>query len=330
MRLVIQIPCFNEAQTLPQTVADLPREIPGVAEIIVLVIDDGSTDNTLEVARRCGVDHVVRIKNNRGLANAFRTGIDASLKLGADIIVNTDADNQYVGSDISQLVQPLLAGEAEVVIGDRKTASVSHFSKKKKLLQAVGSCVVRKLSNTTIGDAVSGFRAFSREAALQLNVLSSFSYTIETLIQAGKKRLAITSVPIGTNAKTRESRLFRNTPEFIRRSLTTMVRTYAMYEPLRVFVCFSFFLMFVGAVPVVRFLYFFFTGDGDGHVQSLVLGSVLLLMGFLTLMIGLVADLISFNRQLLETALEKIRRLELREEVFSDESQPPARKNLRA
>lgn len=315
MKVIVQIPCFNEEHTLPQTLQDIPREIPGADIVEVLIIDDGSTDGTLFAAREHGVDHIVRHRGNRGLAATFRTGLDACLKLGADVIVNTDGDNQYSGADICKLVAPIIQGDADLVIGDRQTAQVKHFSKGKKVLQAVGSFVVRKLSGTRVPDAVSGFRAISRDAALRMNVVSSFSYTIETIIQAGASRLAIESVPVGTNAKTRESRLFRSIPQFIGRSVSTMVRMYSMYQPLRVFTFISGMLLMVGMLPIARFLYFYLTGSGDGHIQSLVLGGVVLSMGFLLLMIGLVADLISFNRQLMEVMLEKLRRLESRMEA---------------
>ena len=311
MKLIVQIPCFNEAETLQQTVAAIPRQIPGVDEVEILVIDDGSTDGTAAHAREIGVDHTVRHKNNKGLARSFRTGIETCLELGADIIVNTDGDNQYAGADIPRLIAPILAGEADIVVGDRQTANVPHFSFGKKRLQALGSFVVRQLSHTEVPDAVSGFRAISREAALQLNIVSSFSYTIEMLIQAGRKQMAVTSVPVGTNAKTRRSRLFKNVPSFISQSLVTMVRMYAMYRPLRVFFYIGTTLSIVGALPILRFVYLYLAGDGAGHIQSLVLGGVLVVLGFMALLIGLVADLIGFNRQLVEITLEKVRRLEL-------------------
>ena len=324
MKLIIQIPCYNEEETLPQTVRDLPREIEGVDCVEVLIIDDGSTDRTVDVAKSLGVDHIVRHKCNRGLARTFRTGIDACLRLGADIIVNTDGDNQYCGADIPKLIRPILEGRADMVVGDRQTSQVPHFSRSKKFLQYVGSAVVRKLSETDVPDTVSGFRAFSREAAMNLNIVSPFSYTIETIIQAGKKHMAIASVPIRTNPKTRESRLFKSIPSFIRNSVATMVRMYAMYQPLRVFTYIALVLGLLGSLPIVRFLYYYFTGDGSGHIQSLLLGSVLLLMGFGAAMLGLVADLISFNRQLIEMGLERIRRLECRSLMGNPSSDSPA------
>jgi len=312
MKLIVQIPCYNEEDTLPQTLADIPREIPGIDVVEILVVDDGSSDRTAEVARALGVDHVIRNKANRGLARSFRIGVDACLRLGADIIVNTDGDNQYAGRDIPRLCEPILRGEADIVIGDRQTDSVAHFSPLKKRLQRTGSAVVRALSETDVADAVSGFRALSREAAIQLNIVSPFSYTIEMVIQAGKKQLAIRSVPVATNPKLRSSRLFRSVPQFIRDQLTTIVRMYSMYQPLRVFFYIGTALSLVGAVPIARFLWFVARGDSDGHIQSLVLGGILLMMGFLTFMIGLVADLIQFNRQLLEMVLERMKALEHR------------------
>lgn len=311
MKLIIQIPCYNEAQTLPQTIADLPRTLPGIDVIEMLVIDDGSTDDTAHIAGVLGVHHVVRHKHNQGLARAFRSGLEAALQAGADVIVNTDADNQYVGADIALLVSPILAKEADMVIGDRQTDSIPHFSPLKKWLQRLGSGVVRRLSGVDIPDAVSGFRAFSREAAIRLNVLSNFSYTIETVIQAGKRNLTVYSVPIRTNPTRRPSRLFRNIPHFIQQSLVTMVRVYAMYKPLRVFFYIGSIFVLLGSLPIIRFLYFYLQGAGQGHIQSLLLGSMFVLIGVFAWLIGLLADLISFNRQILEMTLERVRRMEL-------------------
>lgn len=311
MKLIIQIPCYNEELTLPQTIADLPRQIPGIDSIEYLIVDDGSTDRTVEVARSLGVHHIVRNKQNRGLARTFRTAVDAALRAGADIIVNTDGDNQYRGADIALLVQPILDGQADVVIGDRQTHKVTHFSMLKRLLQRLGSTVVRSLSGVEVPDAVSGFRAFSRSAALQFNILSSFSYTIEMLIQVGKKHIAYQSVPIHTNHKTRESRLFKSIPKFIERQLTTMFRMYSMYQPLRLFFYLGLLLCIIGIVPIARFIYFAFIGQGDGHIQSLVIGGAILVIGSLTLITGLLSDLVNYNRQLIELTLEKVRRIEL-------------------
>jgi glycosyltransferase involved in cell wall biosynthesis len=307
MKLIVQIPCYNEEQTLPRTVADIPRQIEGIDRVEVLVIDDGSTDGTANVARQLGVDHLVRHTRNKGLASAFRTGLGVCLRLNADIIVNTDADNQYPGDEIANLIRPILEGRADVVVGDRQTRSLKHFSTGKRTLQALGSFVVRRLSDTEVPDAVSGFRALSREAALRINIVSSFSYTIEMLIQAGKKQLAVTSVPIQVNPQSRPSRLFRSVPHFIAQSVATMIRTYTIYKPLRVFTLLGLALVLLGLAPVARFLYFYFTGDGGGHIQSLVLAAVLLVTGFFTLLVGILADLIASNRKLIEMILERQR-----------------------
>ncbi len=311
MKLIVQIPCYNEELTLPQTVRDIPRSIPGIDKVEILIIDDGSTDRTIAVARELGVEHIVCNKQNKGLARTFRAGLDACLHQGADIIVNTDGDNQYAGADIPKLVAPILAGRADIVVGDRQTDTVAHFSPLKKLLQKVGSSFVRRLSETEVTDAVSGFRAFSRDAAIKMNVVSSYSYTIETLIQAGKKHLAVVSVPIGTNAKTRESRLFKSIPDFIQRQVTTIIRMYAMYQPLRAFFYIGLITSLTGLVPIVRFLYFYAIGEGDGHLQSIILGGVFLTLGFISFLAALLADLIGHNRQLLEMTLERVRRMEL-------------------
>ncbi|MDP5029818.1 glycosyltransferase family 2 protein [Paraglaciecola sp.] len=311
MKLIVQIPCYNEELTLPATFHDIPKQIPGIDVVEIMIIDDGSSDKTIEIAEQLGVHHIIRNKKNRGLARTFRTGIDACLKCGADIIVNTDGDNQYAGWDIPKLIQPILDGKADVVVGDRKTSEIVHFSPFKKFLQRLGSYVVKALSGVKVPDAVSGFRAYSRDAALQLNIVSPFSYTIEALIQAGKKHMAVASVPVETNAKTRESRLFTSIPKFIERQLTTIVRMYTMYQPLKVFVLIGGIISLVGIIPIIRFLYFYFTGDGEGHIQSLILGGVLTMLGFITFLIAILADLMNFNRQLIEQTLEKVRRIEL-------------------
>ncbi len=324
MKLIVRIPCLNEEETLPQTVADIPRLIRGVDRVELLIVDDGSTDRTVAVARELGVEHIVRHRNTKGLARAFRTGIDACLARGADIIVNTDGDNQYCGADIPALIEPILKGEADIVVGDRQTHTIAHFSAFKKFLQKAGSAVIRGLSGTSVPDAVSGFRAISREAALQLNIVSSFSYTIEMLIQAGRKNMAVAAVPVRTNSKTRDSRLFTSIPQFLERSLTTMVRMYSMFRPLKVFFVIGLTLSLIGMAPVLRFLYLYFSGDGAGHIQSLVLGGALLIIGFMTFLIGLLADLISFNRQLVEMTLEKVRRIELKMGVPDDSMEDTA------
>ena len=271
-KLIIQIPCFNEAETLPETLVALPRRIDGIDQIEVLVIDDGSHDGTAEVARRFGAHHIVRHRRNRGLAAAFQSGLDAALAAGADIIVNTDADGQYEGADIARLVAPVIAHQADIVIGDRGVASNAHFGPFKRLLQRAGSSVVRRLSRTDVTDAVSGFRAISRAAAQRITITTEFSYTTDMLIQAGRKRLKIVSVPIRTHAAVRPSRLFTSIPQFITRQLMTMARAYATYNPLRTFALIGTTLAVIGLLPILRFLYFWATGDGDGHVQSLVLG----------------------------------------------------------
>ncbi|MBI1300810.1 MAG: glycosyltransferase [Alphaproteobacteria bacterium] len=310
MKLIIQIPCYNEEKTLPQVLEGIPKKIDGVSIIETLVIDDGSSDMTQAVARAQGVNHIIVNKSNMGLGKTFRRGIDACLLLGADIIVNTDGDNQYNSEDIAKLVKPIVDGKADVVIGDREIQSVEHFSPFKKLLQRLGSYVVRKVSKVDVPDAVSGFRAFSKEAAQQLNIISVFSYTIEMLIQIGHGRISYTSVPIRTNPKTRESRLFQSIPEFITKSVIIIIRTYIMHKPLKVFFGLGFIIAFLGLLPIVRFLFFFLLNDYGGHVQSLILGSVLFLVGFMIVLIGLVADLISYNRQLIEQCLTKLRKLE--------------------
>jgi glycosyltransferase involved in cell wall biosynthesis len=312
VKVIVQIPCFNEEVTLPLVVAGIPRVIPGVERVEILVIDDGSTDRTADVARRLGVDHIVRHRCNKGLAYAFQTGMERCLALGADIIVNTDGDNQYAGADIPGLIAPIIAGEADIVIGDRAPASLPRFSPLKRRLQSLGSFVVRQLSATDVPDAVSGFRAISRAAALDLNIVSRFSYTIEMLIQAGRKRMAIASMPVRTNPETRQSRLFKSIPNFLRRSVGTMVRMYSMYQPLRAFFYIGLVLSIAGSLPILRFLYLYYiVGEGDGKIQSLVIGGVLMVIGLTTFLIGLLADLVSFNRRLIEMTLEKVRRLEL-------------------
>jgi glycosyltransferase involved in cell wall biosynthesis len=312
-KLIIQIPCLNEASTLPAVLRDLPASIPGIDVIETLVIDDGSRDGTSEVARRLGVHHVVRFRRNKGLAAAFMTGIDAALKLGADYVVNTDGDNQYEGSDIPRLLEPLLAGQADICIGDRNIKALEHLSPSRKFLQRLGSWVVRQVSNTQIPDTTSGFRAYTRDAALRMVVVSEFSYTLESIIQAGKRRMAIAHVPVRTNPGTRDSRLFDSVFSYIKKSAATIVRIYASYEPLKVFSYIGSIIFGIGFLISLRFLYFYLTGTGFGHLQSLILSAVLMIVGFQILLIGLVADLISGSRKLLEDVLYRVRSLEIRQ-----------------
>ena len=312
MKLIIQIPCYNEADNLPETLAALPRTLPGVDVVEILVIDDGSTDGTSEVAAKLGVHHIERHRANRGLAAAFRTGLDRALAEGADVIVNTDADNQYEGDDVKKLIAPVVAGEADLVIGDRAVRNNAHFGGAKRRLQALGSGVVRRLSRTKVPDAVSGFRALSRRAAQRINITSDFSYTTEMLIQAGRKRMAVVSVPVRTNGAVRPSRLFRSIPHFIVNTAVTMLRAWAMYNPLRAFVSVGLVAFLIGMAPMVRFTWFYFQGDGGGHVQSLIIGGVMMILGVVAMMLGALADLIGRNRNLMEQTLERMRLIEER------------------
>jgi glycosyltransferase involved in cell wall biosynthesis len=311
MKCIIQIPCYNEERTLPETVAALPRALAGVDVLEYLVIDDGSSDDTAAVAAALGVHHVVRLPRNAGLARAFMAGLEASVQRGADIIVNTDADNQYVADDIHLLVAPILDGRADLVVGDRGVGRVKHFSGVKRLLQRFGSWVISQAAGTPIPDATSGFRALTRDAALHTMVLSDYSYTLETLIQAGARRTAVVYVPVRTNPPTRPSRLMNNLPHYLANSTATIVRAYALYRPLRVFTIVGVVALGVGMLIGLRFLYFYLQGAGNGHVQSLILAAVLLILGFQTLLIGLVADMIGANRKILEEMLYRARRAEL-------------------
>lgn len=309
-RLIVQIPCLNEEQTLASAIADIPREIEGIDKVEILIIDDGSTDGTAKVATDWGADHIIRNGTNLGLAQSFQRGLDAALRLGADIIVNTDGDNQYHGADITKLVAPILAGQADIVVGDRQTENIKHFSPLKRALQKAGSRTVGRLAGADVSDAVSGFRAFSRSAAMGMTVRSTFSYTTETLIQAGRKRLRITSVPIQTNKVERPSRLFKSIPQFLSRTGRTMLRAYAMYEPLKIFLMLGVVLMAAGALPVLRFVAHYALGDGEGMIQSLVIGGALFVMGGICAMFALIADLVAYNRMLLEQTLERVRKIE--------------------
>ncbi len=312
MKLIIQIPCLNEEATLPATIADLPRQIEGIDEIELLVIDDGSTDRTVEVAREHGVKHVVRLTNNKGLAAGFQAGLDACLKLGADIVVNTDADNQYRGGDVAKLVAPVLAGEADIVVGDRQVSQIDHFSGSKKVLQRVGSWVVRRLSDTEIADATSGFRAYNREAALGLLVVDNFTYTLESLIQAGKMLVAVDQVEIATNPQTRESRLFDSTGSYVRRNALSILRIYARYEPLRAFATTG---LLVGVLALAAWMPFLIdwilNGDSTGHIQSLILGAVLFIVAIQLLALGVIGDLLAGQRVMTQRVFERVRRVEL-------------------
>jgi len=312
MKLIVQIPCLNEEATLPETVAALPRRIEGIDEVELLVIDDGSTDRTVEVARELGVEHIVRLTNNKGLAAAFQAGLDACLKLGADVVVNTDADNQYSGADVPKLVAPILAGEADMVVGDRRVATIEHFSAGKKALQQLGSWVVRRLSGTEIADTTSGFRAYNREAALSLLVADNFTYTLESLIQAGKMLTAVEQIPIATNPQTRESRLFASTGAYVRRNALSILRIYARYEPLRVFATAS---LVVGLLALGAWMPFLLdwilNGDSSGHIQSLILGAVLFIAAVQLMALGVIGDLLAGQRVMTQRVFERVRRVEL-------------------
>ena len=325
MKLIIQIPCFNEEETLPATLGDLPRQIDGFDTVEWLIIDDGSADRTVEVARAHGVDHVVRLTNNKGLAYAFQAGLDACLKLGADVIVNTDGDNQYNGHDIPKLVVPVLAGDADMVVGDREVQNIDHFSPLKKSLQRLGSWVVRQASSTEVPDTTSGFRAYNREAAMSLVVVSRFTYTLETIIQAGKQYVTTAHVPIRTNPKTRESRLFPSMWSYVRRNALSIFRIYTRYEPLKVFMTAAAFVMLAALIVWGRYAYFYIVeNDGAGHVQSLILGAVLFNAGMVLAALGILGDLLSANSTMLQRVFERVRRIELQLEVPPSHYEPGA------
>jgi len=312
MKLIIQIPCLNEESTLPQTVADLPREIDGIDQVELLVIDDGSTDRTVEVAREIGVEHIVRLTNNKGLAAAFQAGLDACLKLGADIVVNTDADNQYSGADVPKLLGPILAGDADMVVGDRQIETIEHFSASKKALQGIGSWVVRRLSGTAVTDTTSGFRAYNREAALSLLVADNFTYTLESLIQAGKMLVAVEEEKIATNPQTRESRLFGSTGAYVRRNALSILRIYARYEPLRAFFAAGLVVALLALGAWTPFLLdWILHGNTAGHLQSLILGAVLFIVAVQLLALGVIGDLLAGQRVMTQRVFERVRRVEL-------------------
>jgi glycosyltransferase involved in cell wall biosynthesis len=311
MKLIIQIPCFNEAEQLPATLADLPREVEGFDTVEWLVVDDGSTDDTVAVAREHGVDHLVRLTSNKGLATGFQAGIDTSLKLGADVIVNTDADNQYYGPDVAKLVKPIVEGHADMVVGDREVVGIEHFSPLKKALQRLGSWVVRQASSTTVPDTTSGFRAYNREAAIQIMVVSKFTYTLETIIQAGKMLVAVDHVPIRTNPKTRESRLFPSMSAYVRRNAVSIFRIYAQYEPLRVFWSLALIIGLASIAVWIRFAVAYAEGNGKGHVQSLILGAVLFIAAVVLWALGVIGDLLAAQRVMTQRTFERVRRIEL-------------------
>ncbi len=312
MKLIIQIPCLNEAETLPRTLADLPREVDGFDSVERLVVDDGSTDATAEAARAAGVDHIVRLTNNKGLAAAFQAGIDAALKLGADAIVNTDGDNQYAAGDIPKLVAPIVAGDADMVVGCRDMQSIPHFSAAKRILQRLGSWVVRRASGTGVPDTTSGFRAYNREAALQLQVVSKYTYTLESLIQAGKMLVAIDHVEVGTNPKLRESRLFPSTASYVRRNTVAIFRAYAMYEPLRVFTIAASVTAIAALGAWMPFLLdWILHGDRSGHIQSLILGAVLAIAAMQLFALGVIGDALAGQRVISQRVFERVRRVEL-------------------
>lgn len=312
MKLIIQIPCYNEAETLEIALNDLPKHIDGIDTIEYLIINDGSHDNTVEVAKRWGVHYVVNFTKNRGLAKGFMAGLDACLRNGADIIVNTDADNQYCGDDIETIVRPILEGKSDIVIGARPIDQTEHFSPLKKKLQHFGSWVVRKASKSDIPDAPSGFRAFSREAALRLNVTNEYTYTLETIVQAGRERIPMTSVPIRTNGELRPSRLFNSMLGYVKKSMLTILRAYVLYKPLAFFSILGSIPFGLGIIIGIRFLVFFFQGQGGGHIQSLILASTLMMMGFMTYVIGILSDTIAAERKILEDAQYHTRRADYR------------------
>lgn len=312
MKLIIQIPCYNEEETLPIVLKGLPRHVEGFSSVEWLLIDDGCTDNTVRVAREHGVDHFVHFRKNRGLAKGFIAGLDQCLKLGADVIVNTDADNQYKSEDIPKLVEPILEGRADIVVGSRPIDEIEHFSMVKKVLQKVGSRIVRIVSNTKVKDTTSGFRAMSRDAAMRMNVFNEYTYTLETVIQAGQKNLAIISVPVGTNDYLRPSRLMNSIPSYLRKSVATIVRIFVVYKSFRFFMSIGVMVFMLGVLIGLRFLFYWLSGNGDGHIQSLILASVLLGAGFQVILVAFISDLLSVNRRLLEDIQYRLKKMEQR------------------
>ena len=317
MKLVIQIPCLNEEKSLPITLEALPKKIDGIDEIEIVIIDDGSTDRTVEVARSWGVKHIVSFPKNKGLAKAFVAGLNEALEIGADIIVNTDADNQYSANDIEKLIKPVLEKKADIVIGARPVADIESFSPLKKMLQKLGSWVMRRISSTEVKDAPSGFRAFSKNAALQLNIFDSYTYTLETIIQSGAKSLTVTNVDVGVNPELRKSRLFKNMFVYISRSIFTMLRMFIVYRPFRFFIICALISLFIGIMLSGRFLYFYLIGDGRGHVQSLIFAAIFLLAGVQTALIAVLAELVSINRKLIEDVQKRVKMFSLKN--FSDD-----------
>lgn len=318
MKLIIQIPCYNEAETLEIALNDLPKQIDGIDEIEYLIINDGSRDKTVEVAKKWGVNYVVNFKNNKGLAKGFLAGLDAAVRNGADIVVNTDADNQYSGDDIEKLIRPILDGKSDIVIGERPIDETEHFSPLKKKLQRLGSWVVRKASRTNIPDAPSGFRAYSREAAMRMNVVNEYTYTLETIVQAGRNKMALTSVPINTNPELRESRLFKSMFGYIKKSVLTIMRAFIMYRPLKFFASLGALSILMGTILGARFIYYWLGGTGNGHIQSLILASMLIVVGVQTIVVGLQGDIIAANRKLLEDIQYRVKRLDYEMTEHSD------------
>lgn len=310
MKLVVQIPCLNEAESLARVINDIPRRIAGIDEVLVLVIDDGSSDGSAQVAREAGADYVLSHSHNKGLAEAFRSGVDEALRLGADVIVNFDGDGQYRGKDIAELITPLLAGQADLVIGDRQVHQMPSYTPLKRLIHAVGRRVVNRLGRVSVNDPVSGFRAFSRKAAQELIVYSAYSYTTETLIQAGNRGLRVAQVPVKTNPTPRPSRLFRSVRHFVVRTSLTMLRTYATYQPLKAFSLIGLMLILIGAAPIIRWFLFYLAGSGGGHLQSLILGSTFMIMGCVAFLVAILADLQARNRQLMEQLRRQLHALQ--------------------